>query len=342
MKIAIHERNGSYSDRWIEYCKENKINYKIVNCLHTDIIRKVRDCDILLWHWSHLENASKLVAEKIIKSIETMGILVYPNSDTCWYYDDKVAQKYLLEAIDAPHPKSYVLYDHDDALKFIDNIQYPIVFKLKSGAGAGSVQLIENKKKANKIVKRAFSSGFNSVPGYFSDIATKYEKTKKNKNIYIKMKRLPEVRKNLIYTKKMHGKQIGYVLLQEYQPDNIYDTRINIIGGRAFGSIRFTRKGDFRASGSGSHTADPDKIDLKMIKIAFDVSKILKSQSLAYDFVYDINKKPKIVEISYAFPTYSVRQCPGYWDKDLKWYSGSVWPEDCIIEDIINRKKLNE
>ena len=31
MKIAIHHRQGSFSDRWIEYCKENGINFKIVN-----------------------------------------------------------------------------------------------------------------------------------------------------------------------------------------------------------------------------------------------------------------------------------------------------------------------
>ena len=31
MKIAIHNRPGSFSDRWIEYCNKNHIDYKVVN-----------------------------------------------------------------------------------------------------------------------------------------------------------------------------------------------------------------------------------------------------------------------------------------------------------------------
>ena len=31
MKIAIHHRKGSFSDRWIVYCKKEGIEYKLVN-----------------------------------------------------------------------------------------------------------------------------------------------------------------------------------------------------------------------------------------------------------------------------------------------------------------------
>ena len=38
MKIAIHHRPGSFSDRWIEYCEKEGIEYKIVNCYDNDIV----------------------------------------------------------------------------------------------------------------------------------------------------------------------------------------------------------------------------------------------------------------------------------------------------------------
>ena len=40
MKIAIHHRQGSFSDRWIEYCETNNIEYKIVNAFDNNIIKK--------------------------------------------------------------------------------------------------------------------------------------------------------------------------------------------------------------------------------------------------------------------------------------------------------------
>jgi hypothetical protein len=52
MKIAIHERKGSFSDRWIEYCKKHEICHRIVNCYDSDIIDQLKDCDGLMWHWS--------------------------------------------------------------------------------------------------------------------------------------------------------------------------------------------------------------------------------------------------------------------------------------------------
>ena len=39
MKIAIHHRPGSFSDRWIEYCEQQGVDYKIVNAYEGGMIR---------------------------------------------------------------------------------------------------------------------------------------------------------------------------------------------------------------------------------------------------------------------------------------------------------------
>ncbi len=34
--------DDSYSDKWIEYCKKNNIDYKLVNCYDTDYNRTAK------------------------------------------------------------------------------------------------------------------------------------------------------------------------------------------------------------------------------------------------------------------------------------------------------------
>ena len=108
MKIAIHKSNG-FSDRWIEYCKNNSIDYKIVDCYENDIISQLDDCRALMWHHNHINYKHTLFAKSLLFSLEIAGVKVFPNFNTAWHFDDKVGQKYLLEAIGAPLVKSYVL-----------------------------------------------------------------------------------------------------------------------------------------------------------------------------------------------------------------------------------------
>ena len=141
MKIAIHHRAGSFSDRWISYCEEENIDYKIVNAFASDIIQQLSDCDVLMWHHHHAHIKDVLTAKRILFALEHAGVKVFPDFKTGWHFDDKVAQKYLLEAIGAPLVPSYVFYDKQDSLNWAGSAVYPIVFKLKGGAGAANVKL---------------------------------------------------------------------------------------------------------------------------------------------------------------------------------------------------------
>jgi hypothetical protein len=55
-----------------------------------------------MWHCSHKDFRAQNFDRQLIISIEKMGIKVSPNFKTYWHHDDKVGQKYLFEAIDAP------------------------------------------------------------------------------------------------------------------------------------------------------------------------------------------------------------------------------------------------
>ena len=124
-------------------------------------------------------------------------------------------------------------------------------------------------------------------------------------------------------------------MFQKYLSNNTFDTRITIIGDRAFAFRRFVRENDFRASGSGKIDVNPDKIDTRCVEIAYSVSKKLNFNTMAYDFIYDKEKKPWINEISYCFVDSAVQSCPGYWDEKLNWHKAQCWPQQYQLEDFL-------
>lgn len=339
-KLAIHNRQGSFSDRWIKYCSEHKIDYKTVNCYDSNIIWQLKNLDGLLWHWAHSEYTAQLVARQIIASVEKKGIKVFPDISTCWHYDDKVGQKYLLESIEAPLVPSYVFFDKDSAMEWIDKTEFPKVFKLRSGAGSQNVRLVETKKDAKILCRKSFGKGFVPMSGYFGDAKTKIRKIGTMTQFMEKLKRLPNSVINVLIAKHLFLKEKGYIYFQDFLPDNNFDIRITIIGNRAFGFTRNTRPNDFRASGSGDIDYNIDRIDERCVKIAFSTVEKLKTKSLAFDFIFDEERNPKIGEISYCYQNKAVYGCPGFWDKDMKWHEGHVWPEDATIEDFLREISL--
>jgi hypothetical protein len=130
------------------------------------------------------------------------------------------------------------------------------------------------------------------------------------------------------------------VLFQKYLPNNEYDTRVTIIGNRAFAFRRFNRKNDFRSSGSGLINYEKDKVDKVFIRQAFDISMKLGFQSMAYDFLWDEDHKLALCEISYTYVDVAVYNCFGYWDVDLNWHNGNNWPQYFHLVDLLQNPSL--
>ncbi len=264
-----------------------------------------------------------------------MGLKVFPNTATCWHFDDKVAQKYALEAIGAPLVPVHLFLDLPEALRWIDQASFPKVFKLRRGAGSVNVQLVRTPDEARRLARRAFGGGFKTVGGYFADTSTKVRKVRKRRDYAGVLKRLPKAVAAAYRASRLIGRERGYVYFQDFVPGNAFDTRITIIGDRAFGFTRNVRPDDFRASGSGSIAYDLDRIDLRCVRIAFDVARRLGSQSTAFDFVRSSQDQPQIIEISYGYLASAVQACEGHWDSNLAWHPGHLWPQDAIIEDLL-------
>lgn len=337
MKIAIHHKKGGFSDRWIEYCETNNISFKLVDCCANNIIKELKDCRALLWHWQHYVPKDVLVARQIISAVETIGLKVFPNMQTCWHFDDKIAQKYLLEAVNAPLVPTFVFYELGEALKWIDTTQFPKVFKLRRGAGSVNVRLITNRRKAKSLARKSFKNGFRPTRKLFCDANKQIRDMRSREGLFPTLRKIPGALRRINKVNKRLGRERGYFYIQEFMPDNKYDTRITVIGQRAFGFTRNVRPNDFRASGSGIISYSLDRINPRCIEIAFEVTRKIGAQSLAFDFVQSSDGKPRITEISYVFAAWAVYDCSGYWDDNLVWHEGHIHPEDAILVDLLKK-----
>ena len=152
-----------------------------------------------------------------------------------------------------------------------------------------------------------------------------------------------------LVTKRTHGASSSQVRLaqrwddlflpgvvQEFCRDNDGDYRIVVIGHRVMGFFRQNRPGDFRASGSGL-IAYRVTLDPECVKIAYEISRRMQFECMAYDFVRDNRGRWVVLECSYCFVDAAVRDC-GYYD-DMQ--SGErrdktgVYPQDFILEDFL-------
>lgn len=337
MRLAIHHFKGSFSERWITYCEANNIDFKKVDCFRSDIMDQLTDCEALMWHWSQEDPKTRLFARQLTYAIDAAGKRVFPDSHTVWHFDDKVGQKYLLEALELPMVPSHVFYSKSDALEWSQRTQFPKVFKLRGGAGSINVKLVKSKSQATKLIRKAFNKGF-GVSGRRALFRNRIWHFKKDKNLTTFLGLFKGVARLFLASdlEKAAGKEKGYAYFQDFIPNNKSDIRIVIIGqSKAFAIERMVRKGDFRASGSGIiHYLDDHTIDKEALKVSFEAARKIKSQSIALDFVYD-QKAPLIVEVSYGFAISAYDACKGYWDDKMNWYPGPFNPQNFMLEHLI-------
>lgn len=334
--LAIHHRPYSFSTRWIEECKRRKVDCRIVDVYSPDGMEQLAGIDGFLWHWAQHETRDLISAIPILTSLELKGISVFPNHETCWHFDDKLAQSYLLESIGAPLVSFHALYSYRDVVQWASTAEWPQVFKLRRGAGSLNVRLLRSKSDALQIARKMFSAGMAPVEAPLSDLGTRLRKQGGIDGLMMLLKRSPQWARKYVNRLLFTAREKGYFYVQDFLPANSHDTRVAVIGGRAFAFRRAMRPGDFRASGSGVIDYDLDKIDLKCVKIALEVSDHLKTQSCAFDFLFNKNNEPEILEISFGFQGEAVHKCSGYWDRNLSFIKGSFWPQDLILDDLLS------
>lgn len=330
------EKYDASSPLWAEFLQRAGHRVKWVDVYRSDILEQLHGCDGFMWRWAHFNGMGR-IARRLLPVLEQqLGLTLYPDWHTCWHYDDKLAQAYLLPALGIPTPKTWVWFERQAAKDWALTAQYPLVLKLAAGAGSANVRLILNWAEAHQWIDRLFGQRLVDLEEQqFLPLAW-------NRRLFLTAYLL--LRGKLpTFSDNGNEPQSGYVLFQEFLPDNAFDTRVTVIGNRAFGFRRFNRSNDFRASGSGKLDWTPDAIDLNFVRLAFGTARSSAAQSCAVDGLYR-NKEHVISEISYTYASWAVYQCPGHWELDgdaetgkLDWIEGQLHPEHAQVEDFISR-----
>jgi glutathione synthase/RimK-type ligase-like ATP-grasp enzyme len=337
MKVAVLNGKygclGRFARRMIAILEFNGIRPVLLDVNDPGFWKELRSTTHFIYRWTQ-NDYDRQIALTLLPIIEQeYGIRCFPNSRTCWSYDDKVRQYYLMQARGFPMVESYVFWDRRQALQWAGQAAYPVVFKLKSGASSNSVILVETPAAARRMIRRMFGRGI--VPGHLpSWQAAKW----KDFSWFHHVKRaFGSVGRRLRGRdpESVWVPNKSYVLFQKFLPGNAFDTRVTVVGGRAYAFRRLNRRDDFRSSGSGKLDFDPTKIDLRHVQVALRISRDLDFQSMAYDFLYDEKGEPAFCEISYTYVDQAPYDCPGHWDSGLTWHEGHCWPQYLILCDLL-------
>jgi len=333
MKIGIHHRENSFSELAIPYCREHNIPHKIVDCYRSDIIDQLADCDALIWHFCQACPTDIVVAKQILYAVELSGKKVFPDTRTAFYFDDKLGQKYLFEALGVPTVQTDAFYDREKALAWAETATFPKVFKMRGGAGSANVKLIKTKQQARKVIRQAFGKGFSQYHPW-SNLKDRVRQYRAGQADLLNVAK--GVARFLRYPEfaRVMGKDRGYVYFQEFLPHNTFDIRVTVVGNRAYAVKRMAREGDFRASGSGYNRYAREEFPEHVIERAFQVNAKIQAQSLAIDFLFK-GDEPLVTEVSYGTCLSIFQGCPGYWDANLNWHEGTVNPVEWIMEDML-------
>ncbi|WP_186758636.1 ATP-grasp domain-containing protein [Echinicola salinicaeni] len=339
MKVCLYNSNiwltPFYNKIFVEILNHNNIDFVVTSLGDSDFWENVKNSNVFIYRFTNNDYQIQ-EAFSFMDSVEfVLNKTVFPKFNSRFHYDDKVKQEYLLNLVTTKKVESYVFWEKSGALNWADDVSYPKIFKLRGGAGSSNVALVKSKTNAFKIIKKAFGKGI------------KHDRIPSSNSL--RFKNIISFMKSSfynIYTNYFSGKVLfwglnkNYVLFQKYYPNNSFDTRITVIGNKAYGFRRFVRENDFRASGSGMIDYNPDEIDRRCIKIAFEISEKLNFDSMAYDFIYDEHNNPIICEISYTYSDKALYKCPGIWDKNLDWEEGNFWPGFLILKYLLKRNDL--
>lgn len=329
-------------ETWEDWLDAHSIPWEYVDCYGSDIIKRLPKYSVLLWHYSNFVNPDLMEAQNILNIASEMGLVVYPDYHTGWHFDDKIAEMYALQSVDAPIPNSWVFYELDKCNKWLENkAKYPLVAKLRRGSGANNVKLLRNVREAKRYAKRMFGRGYSPTQKILYKTYSKIQSTHDWKTLVHRIKQVP----NFLRARE-HGKGMpiekGYCYFQEFIVNDGYDLKVAVVGDKCCAVHRSIRKGDFRASGGGNTTFRKEFVTQQIIKSAFDTADKLKMQTVGFDYVVSKDThQGKIIEMCFgngvADETF---EAGGYWDRDLVWHDEPLNVKTEFLERIIYEAQM--
>lgn len=347
MKVAIFKAIGKKSHStdwgipWAEYCQRENISFEFVDLFKCNAIETLRSFDVLLWHFGQYNYADMLEARSILYTAKNIGLRVFPDFNDAWHFDDKVAEMYALQGVNAPIPASEVFYDKESFDEWLVNkAVVPIVGKLRTGSGSHNVKLLKTMPALKSYGHKMLKNGFNPAPSLLYKASSNVRSSHDWETFKKKLMRAPEFLRTLTGAKRFPHEK-GYIYLQEFIPNNGFDLKVVVVGDKCSGCVRPIRSHDFRASGGGEVFFDKKYFTKQIISSAFETADKLGLQCVGFDYVVD-NRTGQgvIVEMSYGFSHAAILASGGYWERNCQWHDAVFNAPAEIIKNI--KMKIKE
>lgn len=161
--VGIVYSKVNYHKFWIAACRDLNISFQIIYLERSDWIEQIEGsgCSIFLVWPDVFDTVTKSMQDERLRIIEEeLNKTIYPSLKEIWLYENKRLQHYWLKSHGFKTPKTWVFYLLDEALDFLENAKYPLVFKSNLGASASGVYIIKNKKEARKKAIDFLKNGY--------------------------------------------------------------------------------------------------------------------------------------------------------------------------------------
>jgi glutathione synthase/RimK-type ligase-like ATP-grasp enzyme len=237
----------------------------------------------------------KSYIEDIILGLQLQGAILIPDYKYLRANNNKVFMEILRKIIGNPELDSLksshigVISDLKKSL-FFQNDEFGYVIKTAEGAMSRGVSLAKN----------------------YKELIRKSKKVSKTKNLYTDLRDI--ARKILFRNYKMESKYRQKFIIQEFIPNLQNDWKVLVYWDKAYILKRYTRKNDFRSSGSGNFFFEIDFPE-GILDFALKIQKIMKLPCISLDICFD-NKNFHVVEFqAIYFGTTTLVKSPFYYER---------------------------
>ena len=159
IKVGIIYDPAHYHKFYMSACIDMKISYRVIDIRHSNWIEMVKNCEcdvIVTWASVSTTVLKEMTDERLRFIKDDLGFRVYPSVFEVWLYENKRRVRDWLILNDIDCPETWCFYIEDEALSFVEEAQYPIVFKTVLGSASHGVKICRTKEEARDLVKKCF------------------------------------------------------------------------------------------------------------------------------------------------------------------------------------------
>lgn len=205
--------------------------------------------------------AYKRYIEDNLQALRAAGAQLVPDFSLFLAHEDKLMQSLLLEGTDLNYPSTHRVGTFEEGQELMNELPYPVVGKPARGFASDQIKQINNSQEGESFLKEHLKRDYD------------FQKGGTLKQLYRKVR----------YGER-YSQGVGRVIFQEKLENVDHDWKILVFNETAFALKRYTKEGDFRASGSGKFTFDERPPD-RALNCALRAREELETPWLSVDVV---------------------------------------------------------